>query len=455
MSGKEKIYSLDEAAVLLKVKKNSLKRRLRRLNLPGTYKDERGWWVFTDEGIRNYNQVRTDGNKKKGQNAKGRSAKNAALEFDHLLGTMSDGEIAKMFDVKRHMVSYRRQKILKIPAWEGNPTAIDWSLWDDYILAHPEMSRVELAAKIGCGPNTVSRRRQDLLNPSREKTKKVVNFFKKSRRPEGSYTIPELAREMGVSCKSIYSRLKKGYFPGAVMIDRVWCLPAQDVERFKKSNDIIKSFHNAKIPHGFLSTAEVANILDITIGVVAVYCKEGLLKGAEQTSSRWLIPHSGLSEYLDSLDPGETYTAKQATALWNLKDHEFRAAIDSGFFTRAKKIKGTWHIPKKDIKMYIYTVLKEKYEGYTHLLGTIPDMVLAEQVGVSHTWIRKQRLTLSIPACCTRRKRIDWSKWDAKLLEEPLVPASTLAKRIGCDGSTVRERRRYLQSGVGKYAKSN
>lgn len=46
-------------------------------------------------------------------------------------------------------------------------------------------------------------------------------------------------------------------------------------------------------------------------------------------------------------------------------------------------------------------------------------------------------------------------KEDAKLLEEPLVPASTLAKRIGCDGSTVRERRRYLQSGVGKYAKSN
>ena len=78
------------------------------------------------------------------------------------------------------------------------------------------------------------------------------------------------------------------------------------------------------------------------------------------------------------------------------------------------------------------------------LLGTMTDMALAAQVGVSHTAIRKRRVAKGIPSFAGDRARIDWARWDTHVLAQGMTPDG-LARLIGCDPSTVRERRRALK----------
>ena len=83
------------------------------------------------------------------------------------------------------------------------------------------------------------------------------------------------------------------------------------------------------------------------------------------------------------------------------------------------------------------------------LLGAMPDTALAAQHGVSHTYIAKLRRKHGIKPY-TAKARVDWSRWDKQIRDETMT-ADGLAKLIGCDASTVRERRRYLHGEGGKY----
>lgn len=86
------------------------------------------------------------------------------------------------------------------------------------------------------------------------------------------------------------------------------------------------------------------------------------------------------------------------------------------------------------------------------LLGTMPDTALAQELGVSHTTIAKRRKALGIPPYTAPKDRVDWEKWDSQVARTKMT-AVGLAELIGCDVSTVRERRRYLRKEGGKYAK--
>lgn len=84
-------------------------------------------------------------------------------------------------------------------------------------------------------------------------------------------------------------------------------------------------------------------------------------------------------------------------------------------------------------------------------LGTMPDTEAAKLLGVSHFTARKRRIALGIPAFAGAKRRVEWSRWDAQLLNNDMT-VDGLAQLIGCDPSTVRERRRFLRSKKGKYA---
>lgn len=85
------------------------------------------------------------------------------------------------------------------------------------------------------------------------------------------------------------------------------------------------------------------------------------------------------------------------------------------------------------------------------LLGRMPDSALARRIGVSHTTVRKRRVQAGIAAFCPHQ-RIDWDAWAAELSDNT-ISARDLAHRIGCDVSTVRERRRALRGDGGKYGR--
>lgn len=89
---------------------------------------------------------------------------------------------------------------------------------------------------------------------------------------------------------------------------------------------------------------------------------------------------------------------------------------------------------------------------YYPLLGTMSDTQLGQQVGVSHTWIAKMRRKYGIPVYAAPKARIDWRRWDPILMGNTMTLAG-LAARVGCDESTLRERRRMLVVNKGKYAR--
>lgn len=78
------------------------------------------------------------------------------------------------------------------------------------------------------------------------------------------------------------------------------------------------------------------------------------------------------------------------------------------------------------------------------LLGTKPDSALAKEYGVSSPTVRNMRLKLGIQAYRGDKPRIDWARWDSQILETSMT-SQGLASLIGCDESTIRERRRFLR----------
>lgn len=85
------------------------------------------------------------------------------------------------------------------------------------------------------------------------------------------------------------------------------------------------------------------------------------------------------------------------------------------------------------------------------LLGTMTDSALARLWGVSHTAVAKMRKRRGIKSYA-EKTRINWAKWDARIKGADMS-AEGLAGLIGCDVSTVRERKRYLEGRTGKYGK--
>jgi hypothetical protein len=88
-------------------------------------------------------------------------------------------------------------------------------------------------------------------------------------------------------------------------------------------------------------------------------------------------------------------------------------------------------------------------DGKISRLGTMPDTRLAVLWGVSHTAVAKMRKRYGIKPYM-KSARVDWAKWDEQI-NDPDMSSDGLARLIGCDISTVRERRRFLAGEGGKY----
>ncbi len=79
-------------------------------------------------------------------------------EWDHLLGTKIDYEIAKQIGCEAPTVAKRRFK-LKIKPFNSAPPKINWEKYDHQLGSMPDR---ELAKKIKCSATSVSRRRRKL-----------------------------------------------------------------------------------------------------------------------------------------------------------------------------------------------------------------------------------------------------------------------------------------------------
>ena len=76
---------------------------------------------------------------------------------------------------------------------------------------------------------------------------------------------------------------------------------------------------------------------------------------------------------------------------------------------------------------------------FDHLLGTLPDRVVAERVGVSRVQVFKRRQSLGIRAWAAW---IEWEQYDHLL---GTLPDAEVARGIGCTGHAVSRRRRLLE----------
>jgi hypothetical protein len=89
-------------------------------------------------------------------------------------------------------------------------------------------------------------------------------------------------------------------------------------------------------------------------------------------------------------------------------------------------------------------------EDRAALLGTMPDSRLGTLWGVSHTWIAKMRKARGI-APYSAKPRVDWTYWDPILMASMDADVESLSEQIGCDPSTVSQRRRALLGEPSKY----
>lgn len=81
----------------------------------------------------------------------------------------------------------------------------------------------------------------------------------------------------------------------------------------------------------------------------------------------------------------------------------------------------------------------------------MPDTLLVKRFGMTPAGIARRRRKYGIKPYGGEKKRIDWSQWD-KMILNSTSSTKNLAKAIGCDESTVRERKRFLTLNQGKYS---
>ena len=88
------------------------------------------------------------------------------------------------------------------------------------------------------------------------------------------------------------------------------------------------------------------------------------------------------------------------------------------------------------------SAIKIDWSTWNHLLGTMPDSRLANQIGCTRSIVAHQRRQQGIPASgrapIIPASEIDWSAWDRLL---GTMPDATLARGIGCRVEALRKRR--------------
>jgi hypothetical protein len=102
---------------------------------------------------------------------------------------------------------------------------------------------------------------------------------------------------------------------------------------------------------------------------------------------------------------------------------------------------------KKRLKILEITTDAEKIA----MLGTMSDAQLGDMWGISSTSVANMRKERGIPSHKVRNV-VAWDVWDEQL-KDLTMTSSGIARLIGCEASTVRERRRYLLRGEGIYAR--
>lgn len=109
--------------------------------------------------------------------------------------------------------------------------------------------------------------------------------------------------------------------------------------------------------------------------------------------------------------------------------------VDPCTVRSARKALGIPAIEKSNNKMWT-----EFFDHVAHLLGQVSDASIAKKLGVSHTWVARERRRRGI-APYQSKKKVDWDKWIGFLGKKS---DECLARLIGCDRSTVGEKRKSL-----------
>lgn len=126
--------------------------------------------------------------------------------YDHLLGTLSDTELARMIGVSTNVVTLRRRS-LGIPPAILEKKLVDWDSYDRLL---GSISDVEVSKRIGCPVSQVKARRRHLgipgYSPRRVDWSKHDHLL-------GTMPDTALAKQLGCSATLVSRRRKKKDIP--------------------------------------------------------------------------------------------------------------------------------------------------------------------------------------------------------------------------------------------------
>lgn len=107
--------------------------------------------------------------------------------------------------------------------------------------------------------------------------------------PEGYISSKELAEKWGLNINTINAYCRKGLLPGSFKEDRRqrWLIP----ENSSRPQSAASHYCTPKIPPEFVDTAELAQKLGVSTGMISKRCKRGDFPGALKFNHGiWIIP---------------------------------------------------------------------------------------------------------------------------------------------------------------------